>query len=302
MQTRPVTKDDLAASVIAVPPLARNREGEFLLSENRRLIEHIEEGGVDTLLYGGNANFYHIALSEYESVLAGLIGAASPETLVVPSAGPAFGTMMDQAAVLREFDFPTVMVLPQKEISTAEGVEEGIRRFAQAIDRPVVLYIKRDGYIEVDNVVRLVDGGFVSWIKYAVVRDAPAEDFYLKELVSEVDPGMVVSGMGEQPAIVHLRDFKLGGFTSGCVCVRPDLSDAMLKACQSEEWESAENIREKFRGLEDLRNQINPIRVLHDAVELAGIAETGPALPLLTNLSAAEKEAVKSSAAELLEL
>ena len=37
-------------------------------------------------------------------------------------------------------------------------------------------------------------------------------------------------------------------------------------------------------ALEDLRNAHSPILVLHHAVELAGIAQTGPVLPLLTAL------------------
>ena len=39
---------------------------------------------------------------------------------------------------------------------------------------------------------------------------------------------LVISGIGEQPAIIHLRDFELGGFTSGCVCINPRLSAESL--------------------------------------------------------------------------
>ena len=40
-----------------------------------------------------------------------------------------------------------------------------------------------------------------------------------------VDRSLVVSGMGELPAIIHLRDFGLAGFTSGCVCIAPRAAD-----------------------------------------------------------------------------
>jgi hypothetical protein len=51
---------------MAVPPLARNVDKDDLIAEeNRRLIEHMEAGGVRTLLYGGNANLYHVAVSEH---------------------------------------------------------------------------------------------------------------------------------------------------------------------------------------------------------------------------------------------
>ncbi len=125
------------------------------------------------------------------------------------------------------------------------------------------------------------DGGLISAIKYAVVREDPSQDDYLREIVEAVDPKMVLSGLGDQPAIVHLRDFKLGGFTTGCGCVAPHLSTALLKAIQAGDWEGAERIRERFIPLEDLRNAHGPITVLHRAFSLAGLAETGPIIPLL---------------------
>ena len=54
------------------------------------------------------------------------------------------------------------------------------------------------------------------------------------------------------------------------------------------------------RVLESLRNEINPIRVLHDAIELIGIGATGPALPLLSNLGEADQVRVKNAAEKLL--
>src|SRR6476659_5975325 len=104
-----LTAESLTASVLAVPPLARNADLSLNETENRKLIRHIEAGGVRTLLYGGNANFYHLPLAEYDAVLAYLEHAAGERTLVIPSAGPAFGTMMDQAKVIRRHRFPTVM-------------------------------------------------------------------------------------------------------------------------------------------------------------------------------------------------
>jgi len=302
MQTTPVTSADLGASVIAVPPLARNTDLVFDPSENTRLIKHIESGGVNTLLYGGNANFYHIALSEYEAVLSSLAESAASDTLVIPSAGPAFGTMMDQATVLEKFDFPTVMILPQTGLTTPQGVETGIRKFAETLGKPVGLYIKSDDYIEPENAQRLVEEGVISWIKYAIVRDKPADDDYLSKLTSLVNPAIIVSGMGEQPAIVHLRDFGTIGFTTGCVCIRPDLSQQMLKAIQAGDIDRAEEIRQIFIPLENLRDTIHPIRVLHDAVSLTGIADMGAALPLLSNLSDSQKEIVAKVANDLLNL
>ena len=58
----------------------------------------------------------------------------------------------------------------------------------------------------------------------------------------------------------------------------------MLAAIQSGDFEAAEVIRNWFRPLEDLRNGHGPIPVLHHAVSEAGIADTGPLLPMLSDL------------------
>jgi dihydrodipicolinate synthase/N-acetylneuraminate lyase len=278
METSPISPQRLASSVIAVPPLARNEDGSLNSKENSRIIRHIESGGVSTLLYGGNANLYHSRPSEYEELLSFLAETAATGTLVIPSAGPAYGTMMDQAAILAQTDFPTSMVLPQVAMSTHTGIATAIRHFVEATGKPAVLY----------------------WIKYAIVRDDPREDPYLETLVDLVDPARIISGIGEQPAITHLRTFGVAGFTSGCVCINPALSTAMLEALNKGDDGRAEAIRNIFSPLEDLRNEINPIRVLHEAVALSGIADTGPLLPLLSGLEPGDVTRVQQAATTLL--
>ncbi len=219
---------------------------------------------------------------------------------MVPSVGPAYGTMMDQADVLADFDFPTVMVLPQREIADATGIARGIRLFAEKYGKPVVVYLKHDRWLEPATVGQLYRDGLISWVKYAVVRDDPARDDYLREVLQQVPGDIVVSGIGEQPAIIHMRDFGIGSFTSGCVCVAPGRSMDMLAAIKAARYSEADELRKQFLPLEDLRNNIQPIRVLHRAVALAGIAETGPILPMLGELTAAEETAVATAAKQLM--
>ena len=300
MNTNPITPEMLASSVIAVPPLARDAELKICATENAKVIRHLEAGGVRTLLYGGNAVFYHITLAEYADTLAMLQENAGAETTIIPSVGPAFGTSLDQAAVLRDFDFPTAMVLPARDIVTPEGVATGIRKFSEAYGKPIVLYIKFEGYLEPEHARALMDDGVVNWIKYAIVRDNPAQDDYLRQLVDLVDPKSIVSGIGEQPAIVHLRDFGVQSFTSGCVCVAPSLAMKMLVALKAGDFDAAESIRQTFEPLEHIRNAINPIRVLHTALAGAGIANTGPILPLLHEVTDQERANIAEAAKALL--
>ena len=106
--------------------------------------------------------------------------------------------------------------------------------------------------------------------------------------------------IGERPAIVHLRDFGLKSFTSGSVCVAPRGSMKILQLLKAKKYDEAEKIRAAYIPLEDQRDARGPIRVLHDAVTLAGIADMGPMLPMISNLDAAERPAVQAAAAALL--
>lgn len=300
MQTTPVTSAQFSGSVLAVPPLARDAVGRIDRKENEKLIRHIEAGGVSMFLYGGNANLYHVRPSEYEGLLSMLAELAAADTLVIPSVGPSFGMMMDQAEVLKNTDFPTAMVLPASAVMTEAGVINGFRDFVQAFGRPAVLYIKQEGYISPQGAADLVDEGLVSFIKYAIVRDEPADDDFLTRLLDRVDPGLVCSGIGEQPAITHMKKFRLAGFTSGCVCVNPAASQRMLRAIGNGDYDAAEIVRRGFEPLEALRNEIHPIRVLHEAVRLAGLADTGRQVPLLSGIAESAEAKVKRAALDLL--
>ena len=57
MKTDAVPAADLRRSVIAVPPLARARNGAVSVVENRKIVAHMAAGGVSTFLYGGKGNF-----------------------------------------------------------------------------------------------------------------------------------------------------------------------------------------------------------------------------------------------------
>ena len=299
MKTSDVSLDDLSRSVLAVPPLARHTDYTLNIEANRAMIRYLEAGGVSTILYGGNANLYNTRPSEYAAILAALREAAGSHTWIIPAVGPSYGVFMDQAEVLRDFDFPTVMVLPAIDATTSAGVVEGLRQFAERFGKPIVIYLKREGYLRAEDVKDLFDDGVACALKYAVVRPDPSEDRLLSDLCSSIDRRRIVSGIGERPAITHVRDFGLDVFTSGSVCVGPRQSLALLRALRNQDYAFAERLRAGFLPLEDLRDAINPIRVLHDAVSLAEIADMGPLLPLTSNLSDTDRSRVTQAARAL---
>lgn len=291
----------LQRSVISVPPLCRDAEFVPATAEIARLARHLEKGGVTTLMYGGNANFYHVGVSDYPALLDVLEETAPPDAWVVPSMGPDYGRLIDQARILRGTRFPTAMVLPLTFPVTPEGAETGIRRAADALGRPVIAYVKNEGYLEPGQLGRLVADGVVCAVKYAIVRADPAEDAFLSGLVEAVDASRIISGIGERPVITHWTRFGLNAFTSGSVCVAPALSTRIKRALEAGDIEAATTVRELFLPLEDLRDAISPIRVLHEAVAQAGIAETGPMLPMLSRLGPEDAERVRVEAKALVE-
>jgi 4-hydroxy-tetrahydrodipicolinate synthase len=283
MNESPILDSEFVASVIAVPPLARRADYTLDAAENRALIRHIEAGGVRTLLYGGNANLYHVAVSEYRDLLDLLADAAGAGTRVIPSIGPDYGKMVDQARILAQTRYRTAMVLPLSGFTTSEGVEAGLTRVADAAGMPLTLYIKSENYVELDTLARLIERGTLLAVKYAIVRDNPADDPYLRRLVQAVPVVKVVSGMGERPALVHLREFGLVAWTTGSGCIAPRMVMALLQAVGTGDTDKAQRLYDAFLPLETLRDEISLIRVLHDAVTFSKIADMGPILPLLSS-------------------
>jgi 4-hydroxy-tetrahydrodipicolinate synthase len=290
MKKTAVSPNDLRG-VFPVPPFARKRDQTRTIdwAENARIVSHIHAGGCTRLLYGGNAFLYHITLAEYGELL-GWLAQQDDALWMIPSAGPSFGRLIDQAPLLRRYAFPCVMALPSGDPRDAAGLERGLREFSAAAATPLMLYIKdevnfgADRMAGLDAVARMVADGTCVAIKYAVIRPDPAEDAYLGELLRRVPREVVISGIGERPAIVHLRDWGLPGFTTGSGCVAPNLSQQIFELCLQQQFSAAEPVREKFIPLEDLRDAWGPARVLHAATELAGIANTGAIAPFVSEL------------------
>ncbi|MDH6152052.1 MULTISPECIES: dihydrodipicolinate synthase family protein [Paraburkholderia] len=305
MNESPLRDGEFAASVMAVPPLARRADYTLDPAQNLALIRHIEAGGVRTLLYGGNANLYHVAVSEYRELLDLLAEAAGPATRVIPALGPDYGKMLDQARILAQTRYRTAMVLPLGGFTTSEGVETGLTRIADTAGMPLTLYIKSENYVAVDTLARLVERGTLSAVKYAIPRDNPADDPYLRRLLQRVPAAKIVSGMGERPALVHLREFGLAAWTTGSGCIAPSMVMALLRAVQSgrsADHDTAQRLYDAFMPLETLRNDISLIRVLHDAITFTGLAEMGPLQPLLSSTPREHHAKIAQTARTLLAL
>ncbi|MGA1316233.1 MAG: dihydrodipicolinate synthase family protein [Rubrivivax sp.] len=297
----------LPGSVLAVPPLARRADLTLDGPANRALIRHIEAGGVRVLLYGGNANLYHQPVSEFGAMLDLLADAAGPGTWVIPSIGPDYGKMVDQAAVLRRTSYRTAMVLPMSGMTSIEGVEDGLLSISDAAGMPLTVYLRSEDYLSTQALGRLVDGGHVWCVKYAIGRtqsDAQVpRDTYLEALIERIGAARIVSGMGERPVLGHVGRvgrYGLASFTTGGGCIAPRTCMALLAALHKGDADRARALHARFMPLEALRESLSLVRVLHDAVTWSGVADMGAQLPLLSPTPASMRPDVEAAARALL--
>jgi dihydrodipicolinate synthase/N-acetylneuraminate lyase len=120
--------------VFAVPPLARRSDAKRSIDfeQNDLIVNHNVRGGLDRLIYGGNAFLYHITLAEYEQLLEWLAN-IDDKVWVIPGVGPGYGRAIDQASLLRKHRFPCAMTLPCGDPRDASGLERGYRESDPAL-------------------------------------------------------------------------------------------------------------------------------------------------------------------------
>ena len=290
-----LSSQDYAGSVVAVPPIALNKDLSVNAAANADLIRHIEAGGVNILLYGGNANLYHFGFDDYRAAMEAIIAGASPQTRLITSIGPDFGKAMAQVPVARDLGFKNVMLLPTQFPADSAGVANGVRRLTDKLGSGLILYLKRENYVDPAELGRLVQEGAVRFIKYAVERPDAEQDAYLDAVLSAVGKEFVASGMGETPIDDHLGKRKLTTYTSGAVCVAPAAAMELLALYKSGRDAEARDLSRSFLEFEKVRAKLGGLQVLHDAIRLSGIADTGPLMPLVSNLPAEELSSVQTA-------
>src|SRR5260370_16875612 len=94
MRTSAPRFDETDRWVFAAPPLARGEDGALSRAANQRMIRHIESGGLTMMMYGGNANFYHLAGRDYAETLEMLAHLPPHVSWLIPSPGPLFATLL----------------------------------------------------------------------------------------------------------------------------------------------------------------------------------------------------------------
>ena len=290
-----LTQADYASSVVAVPPIALNTDYSVNASANEAIIKHIEGGGVDILLYGGNANLYHFGLDDYRAAMEAIKAAAAQTTHLITSIGPDFGKASAQVPIARDLGFKNVMVLPTNFPADPAGVANGVRKLADAFGSGLILYLKRESYADPDELAKLIAEGAVSFVKYAVEKLDASKDTYLDAVLSAVGTDHLASGMGETPIHDHLGQRKLTTYTSGAVCIAPMAASELLTLYKTGRAAEALELSQPFLEFEKVRIDLGGLQVLHDGLRLSGIADTGPLMPMVSNLPVEKLKPVQAA-------
>lgn len=290
-----LTQADYASSVVAVPPIALQADYSVNAAANTALIKHIEDGGVNIFLYGGNANLYHFGLDDYRAAMEVVKAAAAPNTHLITSIGPDFGKAIAQAPIARELGFKNVMVLPTSFPADPTGVANGVRKIAEAFGDGLVLYLKRENYVNPDDLAKLISERAVSFVKYAVERTDAAVDPYLDAVITAIGTEHLASGMGETPIHDHLAQRRLTTYTSGAVCIAPTAANELLSLYKAGRSKEALDLSAPFLAFEKIRIDLGGLQVLHDSIRLSGIADTGPLMPMVSNLPVDRLQPVKEA-------
>jgi len=296
VKTTQVTPADLLCCPLALPPMARTQSGEIAVAEQAKLLDWLRSGGITTFLYGGCANFFNASVRQYAATLDVIEDLARDHEWVIPTIGPDFGKAMDQAEILRGRQFPSAMLLPLAP-ATAAGVATGLRRLSDAMGRPLMVFFKSADYVRASDLAAMIRDGVLCCVEYGIGGSTEMAEPFLAELLEQVgNVDAVIDGAGERTITTHAR-FGLKGYTSGSGVIAPHLTMALLAAVKRGDLGEAIRLREPFLELEGLRQAHAPIPVLHDAVRLAGIADTGPIGPFFSNVSDAQALASIAAAA-----
>jgi 4-hydroxy-tetrahydrodipicolinate synthase len=282
MKTSDVTPADLLRCPLALPPMARTQGGEIAVAEQVKILDWLRSGGVTTFLYGGCANFFNMGVHEYAATLDVIENLALADDWVIPTIGPDFGKALDQAEILKGRQFPSAMLLPLTPV-TQVGVATGLRRLSDTMGKPLMVFFKSPDYVRAADLATLIKDGVLCCVEYGVGGSTDKAEPFLAELLDKAgNADAIIDGAGERTITTHAR-FGLKGYTSGSGVVAPHLTMALLAAVKRGDFAEAGRLREHFLELEGLRQANAPIPVLHDAVRLAGIADTGPIGPFFSN-------------------
>ena len=293
-----LTPERLAGSVIAEPPLALRPDFEVAHEVNIRLAGRLRAAGIAPLLYGGNANLFSQSLAQYAQAVE-VMQEVAEYGPVIAGIGPDLGKMLDQAGLIERAGIRNVMLLPLHYPADTHGTGDGVRRIAERLGFGVMVDLCRDNYLRPVTLSKLSDEGAVHLVRYSVPRANPEDDAYLDRVIEVMGRDRVISGLGEAAALDHIGKRRLPAYMSGAAALVPE-AVLRLRDALRHDLGAARRMLVPFLEFDRLRQALGPIQVLHDAVSVAGIAEMGPQIPMLSPVKAKFRDDLEAAVAPLL--
>jgi dihydrodipicolinate synthase/N-acetylneuraminate lyase len=219
---------------------------------------------------------------------------------MVPSIGGDYGKAFDQVVLLRERGFPTAILLPFFLVQP-RGVATGIRKLADAYGKPLMIFFKSTDYLRAEDIAALMKDGALCAVEYGLAPDEGGRSPHLEALLDLIGSAeRLIDGAGEK-TIVGNSKFGIQGYTSGSGLLAPHLSMALLAAVKRGDRPAIEALSCHFLAFEAARAAYSAIPVVHAALRLVGIADTGPMGPFFdSNFDEAATAEITRVAGELL--
>ncbi len=261
--------------VVAITPRREDRQVD--LKGVRKNVQYLVQHGVDFIMPEcGTGMVYDASLEEYEAVVGTYLDAAGDAAYIVPGIGPGFGRSIEMGHIARSLGVAGVMIMPVVGPASANGVYNGFREIAKAVQLPTVLYQRRLDIMPVNDVVSLCELDEVVGLKYAV-EDVDAFDRIVERAG---DRAAMVCGMAEDPCIDYMSHGAVG-FSSGMANFVPRMSLTLREKFMVGNKAEAERLRVLMVPFEDFRGE-NGARysgsALHAAMDYVGLAG-GPVIP-----------------------
>ena len=264
-------------SVLVVAITPRQEDRQIDLEGVRKNVQYLIQHGVDFIMPEcGTGMVYDASLEEYEAVVGAFLDAAGDAAYIVPGIGPGFGRSIEMGHIARSLGVAGVMIMPVVGPASANGVYNGFREIAKAVQLPTVLYQRRLDIMPVNDVVSLCELDEVVGLKYAV-EDVDAFDRIVERAG---DRAAMVCGMAEDPCIDYMSHGAVG-FSSGMANFVPRMSLTLREKFMAGNKVEAERLRVLMVPFEDFRGE-NGARysgsALHAAMDYVGLAG-GPVIP-----------------------
>ncbi len=157
MKTSPVTSEDLARSVLSVPPLCLTADLALAEAQNKKLVRHIEAGRRVDHPLGRQCPAPALGAQPLRRVLGDGRGHRGGGQLGDP-VGRARLWQADGRGARRSKGtrFPCAMLLPMPAHTTPAGVLRGLLDFVQASGKPAILYVRQADYVDPEAAAKLV--------------------------------------------------------------------------------------------------------------------------------------------------